>query len=295
MNKHRSRKPRRSWLVGFAAVALVLLTLTIPVSESPAAVQSNPPEPYTVEWAYDKRGTEGGWVLEDPNCKCPEERPDLGEVDSWNWPTRCSEQNTWTLGSPYRPKNDWGGDDGDYPDHKYPAGFPDTFTGQAGEEIPFPGWPAVSVRTSRNAREGVSRWNGTRRKQYKDDYEEVAEPPGKTQPLEWGGVLAGKGGLGWENWQIHHILERKHNGTDHPGNLAPVYSLASRRTPTESTLENLNQHNDYTRWWGRIRTDGDLRPRPGVAPKDTKGPKKDTWKKIKSCTVVQWAGPQPAQ
>lgn len=265
-NNPSKRDDRRRHRRGIAAIfVLVVGALAALASNSPGAVQVN-----TVADALANRRTSGGWVLEDPNCGCdrlPSVRPAWNAGESWDVPTRCFAENRYRSGSSYRPINDW---DVSYPDYKYPDGFPHNYDfsnfpwagrGAAGQEIPFPGWPAVKPPRSRD---GVSEWRGTLRERYKRNYEDGGniDPPGKLASF------AVTNAVGWEDWQIHHILERKHNGTDDPRNLVPAYSFPG----------DLNQHSKYTQWWQKIRVDSQFSRRRNI------------WSQIRDCPVVRWPG-----
>ena len=234
-------------------------------------------QPPTVATASQPKAS-GGFVLQDPNCGCEGVKKDR---PGGPFPTRCRDTNTKQTGT-YRPKND---ERTDYPGptdvgrpHVYPAGFPfGKFPQTSAGAVPFPGWPAVNPGKGNN----VSKWDSTKREAYKNKYEGVAKgakppgdtkPPGRvTQPYCCGPTV---GKTGWEYWQIHHILERKHNGTDVDANMVPMYSRSKGKGGP-------NLHNDFTQWWQNIRVDSEFKVGP-------KGGDPAVWNHVSKCAVKPW-------
>lgn len=268
MSVHQSSRRWSSPRIVGLLVLGVLLALWPPIDLRERVVANQ----QTVETASRNRRSDGGFVLADPNCGCEELRRDAPKGLA---PTRCRGANKYTSRRPYRPENEKGQS---YPQHTYPKGFPYSYTyarslpwaGTAvrGASIPFPGWPAVKPRRSAD---GVSSWNSTKREKYKNDYEKVndAKPPG----LVGQGFSVIKTEAGWEDWQIHHILERKHNGTDDDQNLVPVYAYPESR---KKGYPGSNRHKDFTQWWQNIQVDSEFSRRPKI------------WSQIEGCAVVQW-------
>ena len=252
----------------------------------------------TTEQMYVKNGrlawnkSQGGLVVKDPDCGCPkgDDRPKWNSIESWEWPTRCQAENTYAGSGTYAPVDDW---NTTYPSFTngvgfdFPKGFPGAVMGGKGSpgvDIPFPGWPAAKPKSGQK----VSIWNTTLRKQYKADYtQNGVKPPGfvnqgyqersEDQRLGKSPFPPQKG---WEYWQIHHILERKHNGTDDWGNFVPAYSYPN----SKGKDTNSNKHNFYTQWWQQVRVDTEFH-------KDGDWFNSDTWQAIKDCELVAWPNP----
>lgn len=212
---------------------------------------------------------DGGWVIDENQpkngnrCGCPAEALACDEEGSENWPTRCLAENInpsdRIYGACYFDRGEGEWLIMKYPQIKVPNGYPNQLGGHsAGVLIPFPGWPAEAPP---NHSQRVSEWRGTLRKKYHARYEKKGTPPGhETQGY------AEKTELAWGHaWQIHHILERKHNGTDTWGNMVPVYSVSGT-----------NWHSKFTTFWQRVKVDSQFTL------------KEKTWSKIKNCSYTQW-------
>ena len=216
---------------------------------------------------------DGGWVInkDQPNggdrCGCPEEAFACDEVGGDDWPTRCLKENISPSDNIYgacyfnRAEGEW--TIMRYPQVKVPTGYPDDLGGySAGVNIPFPGWPAEAPKKDSR----VSEWRGTLRKKYHARYiQDGGEAPGLIDHTYVKKVKKDEHLIAWGHaWQIHHILERKHNGTDTWGNMVPVHS----RPPA-------NHHSKFTTFWQRVRVDSQFR---GT----------ETWSKIENCSYTQW-------
>jgi hypothetical protein len=182
-------------------------------------------------------GSPGGTPQYATNCGCPPNSPTLQDVTNapkgaWRkdskhpqWaklPTRCIVENQNPNGTSVY--NDYGVK---YPDFSYPTGYPG-----AGGTIPFPGWP-------KNRGYGNSNWSKGSAAVYKTYYVKTkggTPPNGANSPKPW------------ENYQIHHILQRNMGGNDAWSNLVPVLSA-----PAAS-----NQHKHYTNWWRYVTCDSQV-------------------------------------
>lgn len=253
-----------------------LLALAVALTQ----VASGQPDPSTVLAATTNAAKTGGRVLKDPGCGCPSARPKWDDAEAAHYPTRCLAGNEVNPGTAYLPINDAGVV---YPTFNYPPGFPYTYTYPshswltgsftAGSVIPFPGWPAVKGNRT-------STWSSGGRPAYVDAYvnKMKATPPGKLRPD------AVNKDSGWEEWQIHHILERKHNANDEYGNLVPAYSyprswaLREDDPVVAASRSNLNEHSRYTQYWQKIRVDSEFKNATDVK----------LWDELNKCEVVIW-------
>jgi len=270
----------------------ILTTCLIGAALATAALAATTAQTYLQgnKWVWS--GSQGGMVLKDPNCGCLKgaKRPKWNSVESWDWPTRCQAEKNLKSGSgTYEPVDDWNttyptfttGDGFDYP-KGFPAGQMGD-KGAPGVDIPFPGWPAAKPSRGRK----VSVWGSTLRRKYKNDYTDPVgngKEPGfedqgyqeRTRAVRLG-TTGNKPQKGWEFWQIHHILERKHNGTDDWGNFVPAYSFPNSQGSSRTS----NKHNFYTQWWQQVRVDSEFY-------KGRKWHNSDTWQAIKDCELVAW-------
>jgi len=211
----------------------------------------------------------GGWVVKDSTCGCPTGNKTIAckDDDAFKWPTRCLKENLSGRKryACYKTRRMKEAEKMLYPEYKYPKGYPAGLAGRrAGQKIPFPGWPAEKKTKDTK----VSKWTtiSSLRQKYQNRIEVEGKAPGKVDQ-----DYADKSNLNWgANWQIHHILEQKHNGTDIWGNMVPVHM--NKQTNKNS----INFHQQYTNFWQRVKVDHQF------AGNNT------TWDKIKVCVVKKW-------
>jgi hypothetical protein len=254
--------------------AFVRTSVVMAVQVAAVAMLTQVAAGQTVEQVSKAPKKYGGYVLADPKCGCPASRPAHTSEAKKKYPTRCLAGNQ-VAGGVYLPVNDKGTK---YPEFTYPQGFPYPNAHSAnhpwlqgartpGSRIAFPGWPAFKGNRT-------SEWDGGMRKTYIKAYQQESgktNTPGKLR------ADAVNKKTGWEEWQIHHILERKHNATDDYDNLVPAYSYP-RSWAKNLAQANLNEHSKYTQYWQQIRVDSQFRGAANAA----------VWDKIKGCDVVKW-------
>lgn len=281
MNNPATRKIR--------ALAMIAVLLVYIVMSGPAAGNE-----IVSSLVLGGKKPSGGLVLVKANCGCNKIPKDYSKNDKELLPTRCLQK------SAAKPKDK---NNQAYPSHVYPEGYPDGFNKinlGAGQKIPFPGWPAMMIpgKNSSPKWQKQSTWNSSKRNTYKFNYchAEGSHIPGKDKDdhcREDGHDKQTKTALRrakmWPRFfQIHHILEQKHNGRDDCSNMVPVWSKA--------TEDNINEHQKYTNFWERIRVDSEVWTESRTTTDKNRKKKLQTvWKAIMTCPVQDWVASAPGK